>query len=346
MLTDYHSRPVGSGERHHLVIGLVNNMPDGALDSTERQFRGLLHAASDNLSMSLRYFSLPGLPRGPQGQDYVSQRYENISELWSRPLDGLIVTGTEPRATLLEDEPYWPALRDLVDQVNDHAITTIWSCLAAHAAVFHMDGIRRRPLREKLSGVFECRKTIDHEIVAHAPSRWCVPHSRENELPEEELTSKGYRVVSMSPEVGADMFIQEGKALSIFLQGHLEYDPDALFREYRRDVRRFLAGERGNYPTLILPRHWLHSRNRRSGDEARRRFCNSLKGQETWRGRGATRPCVCIQTGCRTLCSFINGSNYIGLWLNSRSASLLMRAERALAKADCPAAECNHDRDL
>ena len=250
MLTDYHSRPVGSGERHHLVIGLVNNMPDGALDSTERQFRGLLHAASDNLSMSLRYFSLPGLPRGPQGQDYVSQRYENISELWSRPLDGLIVTGTEPRATLLEDEPYWPALRDLVDQVNDHAITTIWSCLAAHAAVFHMDGIRRRPLREKLSGVFECRKTIDHEIVAHAPSRWCVPHSRENELPEEELTSKGYRVVSMSPEVGADMFIQEGKALSIFLQGHLEYDPDALFREYRRDVRRFLAGERGNYPAM------------------------------------------------------------------------------------------------
>jgi homoserine O-succinyltransferase len=243
------SKPFGSGGRR-LVIGLVNNMPDGALHTTERQFRSLLGAASQNVSVYVRYFSLPGLPRGLQGQEYVSQSYEDVNQLWSGPLDGLIVTGTEPRAALLQDEPYWPTLSDLVDKVNSHAIPTIWSCLAAHAAVLHMDGILRRPLREKLSGVFECQRVLDHEIVADAPPRWRVPHSRQNELPEGELTSKGYLIVSRSPEVGADMFVREDRALSIFLQGHLEYDPEALLYEYRRDVRRFLAHERDNYPAM------------------------------------------------------------------------------------------------
>jgi homoserine O-succinyltransferase/O-acetyltransferase len=242
--------PAESGDRPHLVIGLVNNMPDGALHTTERQFNELLRAASRNVSTELRYFSLPGLSRGPGAHEYLSQTYEDIRQLWSGPIDGLIVTGTEPRAERLQDEAYWPALADLVDQVNDHALPTIWSCLAAHAAVLHMHGIQRRPLREKLSGVFECKRIIDHEIMADGPSQWCVPHSRQNDLPEEELVANGYQVLSRSPEAGTDMFIRQHGALAIFLQGHLEYDSETLFREYRRDVRRFLAGERDTYPAM------------------------------------------------------------------------------------------------
>jgi homoserine O-succinyltransferase len=247
---DYRSEPLKLRGCSHLVIGLVNNMPDGALRATERQFCGLLGAASRNLATYLRWFSLPGIPRGPQALAYVRRCYEPINDLWSGPLDGLIVTGTEPRTPSLPDEPYWPALKQLIDEANRRAIPTIWSCLAAHAAVNHLDAIRRRPLRKKLSGVFECRKIGDHEILADAPSRWWVPHSRQNELPEEELIAKGYRIMSRSPEVGADVFVREGRSLFVFLQGHLEYEPDTLFREYRRDVRRFLAGERDNYPAM------------------------------------------------------------------------------------------------
>lgn len=244
-------------DRDGLVIGLVNNMSDGALQPTEHQFRGLLEAASQNRSTYLRYFSLPDLPRGPQAQAYVKGAYEDLSELWSGPLDGLIVTGTEPRASLLENEPYWPALKDLINRVNERAVPTIWSCLAAQAAVLEMHGIHRRRLGAKLSGVFQCRKVLDHEIVRDGPASWRVPHSRWNELPERELLSKGYRILSRSPEVGADIFVLESKSLFIFLQGHFEYDPEALFREYRRDVRRFLAGEREDYPEI--PRGYFNS---------------------------------------------------------------------------------------
>ena len=38
------------------------------------------------------------------------QRYRDVAELWDSRLDGLIVTGTEPRAADLRDEPYWTTL--------------------------------------------------------------------------------------------------------------------------------------------------------------------------------------------------------------------------------------------
>jgi homoserine O-succinyltransferase/O-acetyltransferase len=236
--------------RDPIVIGLVNNMPDAALQATEHQFRKLLFAASSHLPVHLRLFSLPELPRAEAARLHVSQHYEDISELWPSHLDGLIVTGTAPRASFLTDEPYWHALTKLVDWAEDHAASTVWSCLAAHAAVLHLDGIDRYPLREKLSGVFECIKATDHTLVADAPSRWPVPHSRYNELPERALVSKGYRILSRLSGTGADMFVRQTKSLFLFVQGHLEYDSAALFREYRRDIRRFLGGTRDSYPEM------------------------------------------------------------------------------------------------
>ena len=233
-----------------IVIGLVNNMPDAALRSTERQFWELLSAASGNFAVCLRLFSLPELPRSEDGRAYVDQHYEDSSELWASRLDGLIVTGTEPRAAALTDEPYWRALTKLVDWAQGHTISTIWSCLAAHAAVFHLDGIIRRALDEKLVGVFHCTRAAEHSIVFDMPSRWRVPHSRYNELPEDILASRGYRILSRSVDTGADMFAAERDSLFLFLQGHLEYDPEALYREYRRDATRFLSGKRNSYPEL------------------------------------------------------------------------------------------------
>jgi homoserine O-succinyltransferase len=233
-----------------IVIGLVNNMPDAALQTTERQFRELLFAASKPFAVSMRLFFLPELPRAQAGRSYLSEHYEDVSELWRDHLDGLIVTGTEPRASALEDEPYWPSLTRLVDRAEDQAVSTVWSCLAAHAAVLHIDGINRRARSEKLSGVFDSIKATDHAIVVDAPSQWPVPHSRYNDLPEEALVSSGYRILSRLPGTGADMFVKQRKSLFVFVQGHPEYDPGALLREYRRDIRRFLAGERDTYPEM------------------------------------------------------------------------------------------------
>jgi homoserine O-succinyltransferase/O-acetyltransferase len=237
-------------EDNSMVIGLVNNMPDGALKTTERQFRELLTYAAGDVPWRLRLFSLPEAPRGEATRAYISENYEKFSALWTARLDGLIVTGTEPRTAVLEEEPYWDSLTQLVDWAEESVTSAVWSCLAAHAVVYHLDGIRRQKFPEKLSGVFDCARTGAHRILADAPAGWRIPHSRSNDLPAQALTAAGYQILSTSPVAGADMFMKQRRSLFLFMQGHPEYDADSLLREYHRDIGRFLRSEREAYPQM------------------------------------------------------------------------------------------------
>src|SRR6478672_11742987 len=123
-----------------LEIGLVNNMPDAALRATERQIRGLLERSCGDLRFNLQVYVIPEVPRSPAGRD-LARNYRDIGELWNTTLDGMIVTGTEPRTEDLREEPYWGTLTRLMEWADEHTASSIWSCLAAHAALQHMDGI-------------------------------------------------------------------------------------------------------------------------------------------------------------------------------------------------------------
>jgi len=232
-----------------LDIGLVNNMPDAALNATERQFLALLRAAAGDIAVHLTLYTLPEVPRTDFGRQQVSG-YSDISELWDSHLDGLIVTGAEPRAADLEDEPYWESLTRVLEWAERHTHSTILSCLAAHAGILHIDGIVRRPLGDKRFGVFECERVSDHPLTAAAPGRLKMPQSRWNEIPEEALLACGYRVLTRSDEAGVDSFVKQRKSLFVFFQGHPEYEAVTLLLEYRRDIGRFLRRERETYPPM------------------------------------------------------------------------------------------------
>ena len=204
----------------------------------------------DNVVVRLRLFSSPDVPRSEAGQRYLSTSYSDIAELWNSRLDGLIVTGTEPRAPSLMDEPYWIMLTKVADWAERNAVSTVWSCLAAHAAVLHLDGIGRHALDDKRFGVFDCAAVSAHRLLAGVASPLRIPHSRWNELHADELAAAGYTILTRSPEAGVDTFVKQRASLFVFFQGHPEYDERALLREYRRDIGRFLRGQRENYPAL------------------------------------------------------------------------------------------------
>jgi homoserine O-succinyltransferase/O-acetyltransferase len=233
-----------------IEIGLVNNMPDAALEQTERQFIGLLSAAAGQRGFRVKLFCLPEIIRAGAARERVTQHYAPIDALWETRLDGLIVTGTEPRAPDLREEPYWRTLAKLIDWAEANTRSTIWSCLGAHAAVLHADGIRRHPLGDKCFGLFDCVKAASHPILKGVPAVLPIPHSRWNELREEELVAAGYDMFTRSATGGVDMFARQGKSLFLFFQGHPEYEARTLLGEYRRDVRRFLRGERETYPSM------------------------------------------------------------------------------------------------
>jgi homoserine O-succinyltransferase len=238
-------------DQSSLNIGLVNNMPDSAMEATERQFRTLLsEAAPEGISIHLSLFAIPEVARSDKARACMGGRYSDINELWEKSLDGLIVTGAEPVARNLKDEPFWSSLKRLIEWAERNTSSSVWSCLAAQAAVLGMSGIERRPLGEKLFGVFECESLSDHPLTAGMPSSFRMPHSRWNDIPGEDLSACGYRILTQLTNGIVDAFVKEGTHLSVFFQGHPEYELASLLLEYKRDIRRYLAKERELYPAM------------------------------------------------------------------------------------------------
>lgn len=235
-------------DRDYIDIGIVNNMPDAALQATERQLLSLIAAAEAGIPVRVHFYTLPGVARSDSTRRRMS-RYKSIDDLWDRPLDGMIVTGTEPRAEDLRQERYWDAMTRLVDWAESNTTSTIWSCLAAHAAVLYLDEIHRCRLAEKCVGLYDCKIVSRHTLTAGAPASLQMPHSRWNDLNERYLSGAGYSILTRSAG-GVDIFLKERQSLFLFFQGHPEYDAQTLLLEYRRDVRKFLAGETSIYPSL------------------------------------------------------------------------------------------------
>ncbi|HXD63771.1 MAG TPA: homoserine O-succinyltransferase [Solirubrobacteraceae bacterium] len=236
-----------------LTVALVNNMPDGAFTDTEDQFHRLVFGAGPDVNLELYTFT--GTPRCENVAAIIDARYRGLGELWHRPPDALIVTGTEPKQADMRHEPYWPHLARLLEWAAEFVPTVLLSCLSSHASVLLFDGIERRRRQIKCSGVFPGRiLDPDDPLAIGLPEHLMVPHSRLNEVPQSALVEAGYRVVVGDAGAGVDWSVaarERGRSLFVLCQGHPEYDTLSLLREYRRDVRRYLLSKGGyGYPHL------------------------------------------------------------------------------------------------
>ena len=213
------------GEPVELTIALVNNMPDGALKATERQFARLLSGAAGQARVHFHCFSLPSVGRSAAARAHIDKEYGDIADLGRLKIDGLIVTGAEPAGCTLPQETLWRELTDMLDWAKTNTRSTIWSCLAAHAAVLHLDGIERHRLPTKCSGILTCAKIADDWLTRGLRGPLKVPHSRLNEVRESDLVNRGYQVLTRSDAAGVDMFAKQFESRFIFFQGHPNMTP-------------------------------------------------------------------------------------------------------------------------
>lgn len=244
-----------------MTVALVNNMPDAAFVDTEDQFRRVLAASSEGAAeVELRLYAISEIQRSEQTTAVIQERYSELDQLWANPPDALIVTGTEPVQAELAYEPYWPSLARLLEWAAESVPTTLLSCLAAHAAVLLFDGIERKPLPAKASGIYTGPvEDPDDPLVDGLPELVPMPHSRVNDVPEAALRAAGYRIAIGSGGSGIGWSVatrQCGNSLFVLCQGHPEYSTLSLLREYRRDLRRHLFG-RGLQPYPKLPDGYL-----------------------------------------------------------------------------------------
>jgi homoserine O-succinyltransferase len=233
---------------------LVNNMPDGAFVQTEDQFLDLLATGSGSEGLDVRLYTMAGVPRAQATALRIAERYTPWTQLFEDPPDVLIVTGANPIEPSISDEPFWGDMVELLRWATGTVSSMLLSCLSAHAALAVFDGLQRRPLPFKCTGVFVQQVDGGHPLSAGLDAEVLLPHSRLSSVPTGELRGAGYQVPLSSDEVGWSVATKRIERTNVVLvQGHPEYDPTSLLREYQRDVRRYVHYERDAVP--ILPLH-------------------------------------------------------------------------------------------
>ncbi len=232
-----------------LHIGLLNMMPDKALEATERQFFRLLGACNQIVQFYVHPFTIEGLERGPAAQAHIERHYESFERIRQEGLDALIVSGTNVTHPDLPEEPFWEPLTEVFDWAKQNVTSILCSCLATHALVQYCHGIRRTHLGWKRWGVYSHRVIEPrHPLVADINTRFDVPHSRFNELFRDDLERVGLKVLVESEISGVHLAVSRDLFRVVFFQGHPEYDTISLMKEYKREVLRYLAGEREDFP--------------------------------------------------------------------------------------------------
>jgi len=228
------------------TCALVNNMPDAAFCATERQFAGLLAAGSGSETVAITRYAMTGVPRGERIQARIAAEYSPLDDIFSDPPDLLVLTGSNPIESRIEDEPYWSDLHGLLKWSSENVQAMVLSCLSAHAALAVFDGVERTTLPAQ-----EADRT--HPLVTGLYGSVVLPHSRLNAVPKEAVVCAGYSVALQSEEVGWSVVTKTvGQSEVVLVQAHPEYDPSSLVREYARDVRRYAGREQDELPRLPL----------------------------------------------------------------------------------------------
>ena len=244
---------LGSGHNRACVqVGLVNNMPDWAMRATELQFARVLKEAAGALDVRLRLFSLRSIVRDEQTRSRMAGFYDDAALLEAANIDALIITSAQPGVAELREEPYWPELARMIAWAETGTISTVFSGVAAQAAALELDGIGRRTLPQKLCGIYESTRVEDDPLFFNTNVSVPVPHSRDSDIAESDLLAKGYRVLSRLGNGQVDIFTREppGQSRFVLFQGHPEYDPATLGRDYLRVMGCFLRGESDEAPRI------------------------------------------------------------------------------------------------
>lgn len=249
-------------EIRELHIGLLNMMPDAALEATERQFFRLVGESNPIAQFYVHPFTLDAIPRGDNAAAHIARYYEPFETLRRDGLDALIVTGANVTSEDLTQEPFWQPLAEVIDWAWDNVTTTLLSCLATHAVMHFRYGQPRVRLPAKRWGVYAHRVVEAynqrHPLVADVNTRFDVPHSRWNDISRAQFDSAGLRVLVESDDVGVHLATSADGLRLVFFQGHPEYDTISLLKEFKRDALLHAAGKLPEFPPF--PHGYLHPR--------------------------------------------------------------------------------------
>lgn len=173
--------------------------------------------------------------------EHMQMFYKSFKELSLQKWDGMIVTGAPIELLPFEDVEYWEEIKTIFNWARTHVTSTLYICWAAQAGLYHFYNIPKHTLSEKKFGIFRQYPLIpDLPIFRGFDDSFMMPHSRHTEVRRSDIEKEpALQVIAESAESGVSMIMARG-GREFFITGHLEYAPDTLDKEYKRDFGKRL----------------------------------------------------------------------------------------------------------
>ena len=176
--------------------------------------------------------------------EHMMMFYRDFAEMRHEKFDGMIITGAPVEQLDFEEVSYWDEITDIFAWARTHVTSTLYICWAAQAGLYYHYGIPKYPLPMKMFGIFS-QKPLDAKlpIFRGFDDEFMMPHSRHTEIRREDiLANPNLQLIAESDECGVSVVMaREGR--EFFITGHLEYAPNTLDNEYKRDknIRKDVA---------------------------------------------------------------------------------------------------------
>ncbi|MEM7293493.1 MAG: homoserine O-succinyltransferase [Pseudomonadota bacterium] len=239
-----------------LHIGLLNLMPDAALEATERQFFRLLGSCNRIAQFHIHPFTVTGVDRAEKAQAHIDAYYQHFRDVVEEGLDALVISGANPANPDITQEGFWDQMLEVIDWASENVCSTFYSCLATHAVIQHYHDLPREKLSEKRWGVYSHRVIAPHHpLVSNINTRFDAPHSHVYDTSPERARAAGWQVLVEGEESGLYLAVSADGFRHVYCQGHPEYDINSLLKEYKREVNRYIGGvrEKPPYPKNYFP---------------------------------------------------------------------------------------------
>lgn len=176
--------------------------------------------------------------------EHLNTFYRDFEAIQEHNFDGLIITGAPLGQMDFDDVSYWEKIQLVMNWSQEHVTSTLFLCWAAHAAFYHLYGLKRYVRNEKICGVYLHHRSEEHDpLLRGFDDSFYVPHSRFAQMDIEQIRNHDdLTILASSPEAGAYLVVSKDRR-NLFVLGHPEYNVTTLDDEYRRDVKQGLDPE-------------------------------------------------------------------------------------------------------
>ena len=215
-----------------LRIVILNLMP--LKITTETDLIRLL--SNTPLQLDINFMKLKSHTPKNTPIEHMMMFYRDFESMRHEKFDGMIITGAPVETMDFEQVTYWDEIVDIFNWARTHVTSTLYICWAAQAGLYHYYGVPKYPLEKKMFGIFE-QHTLQPQmpIFRGFDDTFMMPHSRHTEIHKEDILARPeLQLIAESEDSGVSIVMARG-GREFFITGHLEYSPNTLDNEYKRD---------------------------------------------------------------------------------------------------------------